>query len=40
MSLLRYGETKRYEYQQIYIPIAKKGWRQLGSALEELPTEG
>jgi hypothetical protein len=30
----------RYEYKQIYIPIAKKGWSELGSALEELPSEG
>jgi hypothetical protein len=30
----------RYEYRQIYIPIAKKGWSELGSALEELPSEG
>jgi hypothetical protein len=29
-----------YEYQQIYIPIAKKGWRELGTALVELPSEG
>ena len=37
---VRYGEAMRYEYKQIYIPIAKKGWRELGSALEELPAEG
>ena len=37
---LRYGEPMRYEYKQVYIPIAKKGWRELGSALEELPSEG
>lgn len=37
---VRYGEAMRYEYKQIYIPIAKKGWRQLGSALEELPSDG
>ena len=37
---MRYGEAMRYEYQQIYVPVAKKGWRELGSALEELPSEG
>ncbi len=40
VSLLRYGEPMPYEYQQIYIPIAKKGWRELGTALVELPSEG
>jgi hypothetical protein len=30
----------RYEYKQKYIPISKKGWSELGSALEELPSEG
>jgi hypothetical protein len=30
----------RYEYKQIYIPIAKKGWRELGNALVDLPAEG
>lgn len=38
--VLRYGEAMSYEYKQIYIPIAKKGWRELGSALEDLPAEG
>jgi hypothetical protein len=39
-TTLHYGEPMRYEYKQVYIPIAKKGWRELGSALEELPSEG
>jgi len=30
----------RYEYTELYIPIGKKGWRELGSALVDLPAEG
>jgi hypothetical protein len=40
VSLLGYGERVRYEYKQIYIPVAKKGWRELGTALDELPVDG
>ncbi len=29
-----------YEYKEIYIPVGKKGWKELGSTLEELPSEG
>ncbi|MGA7835781.1 MAG: hypothetical protein WCA31_11300 [Acidimicrobiales bacterium] len=29
-----------YEYTEIYTPIGKKGWRDLGTALNELPAEG
>jgi hypothetical protein len=35
-----YGSTMRYEYKELYIPVGKKGWRELGSALAELPGEG
>ena len=30
----------RYEYTARYIPVAKKDWSELGTALEELPREG
>jgi hypothetical protein len=30
----------RYEYTELYIPVGKKGWRELGSALVDLPAEG
>jgi hypothetical protein len=30
----------RYEYKELYIPVGKKGWRELGTALNELPDEG
>lgn len=39
-SPLPYGDPMRYDYRQIYIPIAKKGWRELGAALVDLPAEG
>jgi hypothetical protein len=29
-----------YEYREIYTPIGKKGWRELGVALNELPADG
>ncbi len=29
-----------YEYTEIYTAIGKKGWRELGTALNELPAEG
>ena len=29
-----------YEYTEKYIPVGKKGWRELGAALEELPSQG
>ena len=37
---VRYGETMRYEYTEKYIPVGKKGWRELGAAMVELPSEG
>ncbi len=30
----------RYEYTELYIPTGKKGWRELSSALVDLPGEG
>jgi hypothetical protein len=30
----------RYEYRELYIPVGKKGWREMGSALQDLPAEG
>jgi hypothetical protein len=29
-----------YEYTEIYTPIDKKGWRDLGTALSDLPAQG
>jgi hypothetical protein len=29
-----------YEYTEIYTPVGKRGWRELGSALVDLPAEG
>jgi hypothetical protein len=29
-----------YEYTEVYTTIGKKGWRELGGALRELPEEG
>ncbi|MGD1013090.1 MAG: hypothetical protein ABR963_01690 [Acidimicrobiales bacterium] len=29
-----------YEYTELYIPVRKKGWKELGSALVELPAQG
>jgi len=29
-----------YEYTELYIPVGKKGWKELGSALVDLPAEG
>ena len=29
-----------YEYTERYIPVGKKGWRDLGSALVDLPADG
>jgi hypothetical protein len=29
-----------YEYTEVYIPVGKKGWTELGSALVELPSAG
>lgn len=40
MLFLRYGWPMDYEYTALYIPVAKKGWRELGSALEDLPAQG
>ena len=35
-----YGWPMDYEYTALYIPVAKKGWQELGAALVDLPTEG
>ncbi len=35
-----YGGLMRFEYRELYIPVGKKGWRELGSALEDLPADG
>lgn len=35
-----YGGDVRYEYTSLYIPVGKKGWRELGSAMVDLPAEG
>jgi hypothetical protein len=29
-----------YEYTELYIRVGKKGWRELGSALVDLPADG
>jgi hypothetical protein len=29
-----------YEYTELYIPVGKKGWKELGAALVELPAQG
>jgi hypothetical protein len=29
-----------YEYTEVYTPIGKKGWEELGSALADLPSAG
>lgn len=30
----------KFEYTELYIPVSKKGWRELGSALDDLPADG
>lgn len=35
-----YGCRMNYEYKEVYIQVGKKGWRELGSALTELPQDG
>jgi hypothetical protein len=35
-----YGCEVRYEYQELYIRVGKKGWRELGAALNDLPAQG
>jgi hypothetical protein len=30
----------RYEYKEVYVQVGKKGWRELGSALVDLPADG
>lgn len=37
---VRYGEVMRYEYTEKYIPVGRKGWQELGTALLDLPSEG
>jgi hypothetical protein len=29
-----------YQYTELYTPVEKKGWRELGSALVDLPADG
>jgi hypothetical protein len=29
-----------YEYKELYVPVNKQGWHALGSALNELPSDG
>ena len=29
-----------YEYTEVYIQVGKKGWRELGAALSDLPADG
>jgi hypothetical protein len=29
-----------YEYTELYTPVGKKGWRELGSALVDLRADG
>ena len=29
-----------YEYTEVYIPFGKKGWRELGSTLIDVPADG
>jgi len=29
-----------YEYTELYIPVGKKGWQELGTALTDLPDAG
>jgi hypothetical protein len=29
-----------YEYTLRYIPVKKKGWQELGEAMEDLPVQG
>ncbi len=29
-----------YEYTELYIPVGKKGWNELGGALKDLPAAG
>lgn len=29
-----------YEYKELYIPVGRKGWKELGGALKELPAAG
>jgi hypothetical protein len=35
-----YGWRMSYKYTELYIPVGKKGWRELGSALAALPEQG
>jgi hypothetical protein len=35
-----YGLAMTYEYTELYIPVGKKGWKELGAALVELPQDG
>lgn len=37
---MRYGRAMTYEYKEIYTPIGKRGWRELGAALSDLPADG
>jgi hypothetical protein len=35
-----YGWRVIYEYKELYIPVGKKGWRELSTALNQLPSDG
>jgi hypothetical protein len=30
----------RYEYTELYVAVGKKGWKDLGTALVDLPADG
>jgi hypothetical protein len=35
-----YRKAMTYEYKEIYTPIGRNGWRELGAALNDLPAAG
>jgi hypothetical protein len=37
---MSYRWQMNYEYTEVYIPVGKKGWQVLGSALVDLPADG
>ena len=37
---MSYGFRMSYEYTELYVTVNKKGWKDLGSALVDLPAEG
>jgi len=38
--LMGYGLGVSYEYTELYIEVGKRGWRELGTALVDLPAQG